>query len=186
MMRKEKRLTSILFVIYLALLTWIILFKMATKAEGIQHLRGINLIPFGKSLITNGRLDTSELLDNVLAFIPFGVYMGMLAKKKIHSTGKKDAGMQGKNRAGLQCFGKQILPVVLVSVAYEVLQYILAVGATDITDVINNTLGGVIGILLYLILKQIFRQKTDWILNGICTVATILGIAFLGVLLAVN
>ncbi len=76
------RLTSILLVIYLALLTWIILFKMATSVDVIPHLRGVNLIPFGDSLITNDRLDTSELLDNVLAFIPFGLYLGSLMQKQ--------------------------------------------------------------------------------------------------------
>ncbi len=165
-MKKEKRLTSILLVIYLALLTWIILFKMATSVDGIPHLRGVNLIPFGDSLVTNDRLDTSELLDNVLAFIPFGLYLGSLMQK--------------------QAFWKKILPIALVSVGYEALQYIFSIGASDITDVIDNTLGGLIGIVLYLILKKLLRQKTDWILNGICTVATILGIAFIGVLLAAN
>lgn len=165
-MKKEKRLTTILLVIYLVLLTWIILFKMATSVDGIPHLRGVNLIPFGASLITNDRLDTSELLDNVLAFIPLGLYLGSLMQK--------------------QAFWKKLLSIALVSIGYEVLQYIFSIGASDITDVIDNTLGGLIGILLYLILKKLFRQKADWILNGICTVATTLGIAFFGVLLAVN
>lgn len=165
-MRREKRLTSILLVIYLALLTWIILFKMTISVDGIPHLRGVNLIPFGDSLITNGRLDTSELLDNVLAFIPFGLYLGSLMQKQV--------------------FWKKLLPIALVSVGYEVLQYIFTIGASDITDVIDNTFGGLIGILLYLVLKKLFRQKADRILNGICMAATILGIVFIGVLLAAN
>ena len=165
-MKREKRLTSILLVIYLAILTWIILFKMATSVDGIPHLRGVNLIPFGDSLITNARLDTSELLDNVLVFIPFGLYLGSLMQK--------------------QAFWKKLLPIALVSIGYEVIQYIFSIGASDITDVIDNTLGGLIGILLYLILKKLFRQKAEGILNGICTAATILGIAFIGVLLEAN
>ena len=102
-MKREKRLTSILLVIYLAILTWIILFKMATSVDGIPNLRGVNLIPFGDSLITNARLDTSELLDNVLVFIPFGLYLGSLMQK--------------------QAFWKKLLPIALVSIGYEVIQY---------------------------------------------------------------
>lgn len=35
------------------------------------------------------------------------------------------------------------------SLFLETLQYLLAMGASDITDVINNTLGAVIGVLLW-------------------------------------
>lgn len=38
-------------------------------------------------------------------------------------------------------------------------QYILAVGATDITDLLTNTFGGVAGILLYWGLSRLFDTK---------------------------
>ncbi len=38
-------------------------------------------------------------------------------------------------------------------------QYILAVGATDITDLLTNTFGGVVGILLYWGLSRLFDTK---------------------------
>lgn len=37
-------------------------------------------------------------------------------------------------------------------------QYIFTIGASDITDVIDNTLGAVIGILLYLGMKNLERE----------------------------
>lgn len=36
-----------------------------------------------------------------------------------------------------------------VTLLYEVVQYIFAIGASDITDLLGNTLGGVIGIALF-------------------------------------
>lgn len=51
-------------------------------------------------------------------------------------------------------FIKKIIPIFLTSLIVEILQYIFAVGATDITDLIGNTLGGVIGIgIFYLLIK---------------------------------
>jgi glycopeptide antibiotics resistance protein len=37
----------------------------------------------------------------------------------------------------------------VVSVAFETVQYVLSIGFTDITDVMTNTLGGVLGLVLY-------------------------------------
>ncbi|MFK4934083.1 VanZ family protein [Lactococcus formosensis] len=39
--------------------------------------------------------------------------------------------------------------IFLVSLFVEILQFIFGIGATDITDIITNTSGGLIGLLLY-------------------------------------
>ena len=44
--------------------------------------------------------------------------------------------------------------------AFEIVQYILKIGTCDLMDAINNTLGGVIGILLFLLLKRILKTRT--------------------------
>ena len=46
-------------------------------------------------------------------------------------------------------FRSKLLIVLGASIAAEVIQYILAIGVTDITDVITNTLGGLIGLIAY-------------------------------------
>ena len=43
---KEKKISHVIFVVYLILLCWLILFKLAVTVDMIPHLRGINLIPF--------------------------------------------------------------------------------------------------------------------------------------------
>ena len=127
-MKKEQRITTVLLTIYLIILTWIILLKMQVTTEMLPPIRNINLIPYGQSVIVNGRIDFSEILNNAIAFIPVGVYVAMLKPE--------------------WSFIKKVLPSVGISLIYEVLQYVFAIGATDITDVINNTIGGIVGVCI--------------------------------------
>mgnify|MGYP000258394083 CR=1 FL=1 len=72
MKNKRTFLLHLLFVFYLAALTWIILFKMAVSFDTIDHgIRSLNLIPFKGAMITNGRINFSEMIDNILCFLPF-------------------------------------------------------------------------------------------------------------------
>lgn len=142
---KSKNLTRVLFVVYLLGLTWIILFKMAFSPADLPHIRGINLIPFAESVIVNGSLDLGEIIDNVIAFIPFGVFAGALIGKR--------------------SFLKKIAPVFLISLLFETLQYVLAIGASDITDLLANTLGGGAGIGFWLVLEKTAKNNARKIVN---------------------
>ena len=44
-MKKEQRMTQILLLCYLILLTWIILFKLQLPTDGWIEYRSVNLIP---------------------------------------------------------------------------------------------------------------------------------------------
>lgn len=77
-MKKEQRITTVLLTIYLIILTWIILLKMQVTTEMLPPIRNINLIPYGQSVIVNGRIDFTEIINNAIAFIPVGVYVAML------------------------------------------------------------------------------------------------------------
>ena len=82
MKNKRTFLLHLLFVFYLAALTWIILFKMAVSFDTIDHgIRSLNLIPFKGAMITNGRINFSEMIDNILVFCPFGIYIGVLYRR---------------------------------------------------------------------------------------------------------
>lgn len=52
---------------------------------------------------------------------------------------------------------KVILSFAL-SLSFESLQYLLAIGASDITDIITNTLGALIGLSFYALLIKIFSK----------------------------
>lgn len=165
-MKKEKKITFALFIIYLVVLTWIILFKMQFSFSQLDHFRSINLIPFAGSVVTNGKFDLGEMINNFIVFIPVGLYLGML-----------------KPQLGLI---KKICPVIAISFFYETLQFIFAIGASDITDIITNTLGGVIGILLVLLISKVLKEKTNRILNIIAIICTAFVLVFLALLLGLN
>lgn len=163
---RSKKLTFGLLVVYLAALVWIVLFKMAFSVEELPHLRSVNFVPFMGSAIVNGRVELSEIIQNVIAFIPFGVLIGMLWEEKT--------------------FVKKVLPVFLTSLSVEVLQYILAIGATDITDLITNTTGGIVGIGIFLMLRKLLKDKCNTFINVISLVCGILLIGFIGLLIIMN
>jgi glycopeptide antibiotics resistance protein len=142
-----KILSRGLLVLYLVTLTWVVLFKLTFNISRVlnYHHRSLNLVPFGASKIVNGRIDFGEIILNCVFFIPFGLLLNVNFKK---------ADFLSK----LSC-------ILLYSVAAELIQYIFAIGATDITDVISNTAGGFLGLILYnLSNKYIKTEKLDRII----------------------
>ncbi len=165
-MKKQQKITLSLFIIYLIILTWIILFKMHLPTDIFPHTRSINLIPFSESMIVNGRIAWNEIIYNIAAFIPVGIYLGMLKEN--------------------QPVMKKLLPVIGITASYEIGQYILAVGASDITDIINNTIGGAVGLLIFFLLSKLWKDKTCKILTAAAAVCTVLLAVFLSVLIMAN
>ncbi len=151
----SNKLTSLLLSIYSVVIFWIIVLKLniSFTYKGTQN---VNLIPFREPLLYNGRIDYNEIILNILIFVPLGLYIGILFKK-------------------LSTVGK-ILAFFMVSFSFEILQFILRIGAFDITDIINNTLGGIIGLLLFKGLTKAFNcpTKAQKLINIIATIGTIL------------
>jgi glycopeptide antibiotics resistance protein len=58
----------------------------------------------------------------------------------------------------------------------EGLQFILRVGAFDITDIITYTLGGIIGLMLFKAIGQVFKNKlkAQKLINRIAALGTFL------------
>lgn len=75
------RILRVIAAIYFVSLSWLILFKGQFSLPDFGQYRSINLIPFGASVIVNGRVQFSEILMNVALFIPLGLYTGMLRPK---------------------------------------------------------------------------------------------------------
>jgi len=151
---KQNILTIILFIIYALLLISIILFKLPFYSAKISDgIRVINLIPLKGSFDEKGVIVWREIIDNVLLFFPLGIYICML-----------------KNKWG---FRKTVLSIISLSLTFEVLQFIFAMGRSDITDILGNTLGGVIGIGVYAQLYKIFKNRTNIIINIIALAVTV-------------
>ena len=163
---RQRNLTRILFAVYFLILVWILLFKMSFSIDELYKSRTINLIPFMGSVVVNGRIYINEIIDNILVFIPLGIYICML---------KEDWSILRKISVGF-----------FVSLGIEVLQFILAIGATDITDLIGNTLGGIIGIGVFYLFSKLFKNKTNKIINTLALIATILLVSMISILLLAN
>ncbi len=160
------QLSTLLALTYLAILCWVLILKLGVQFSYMQERR-INLIPFGDSLLANGRMDFMELTLNVLIFVPMGVYIGVLFDKLM--------------------FGKKLLCVFLLSVLIEGLQYFLRIGAFDATDLVTNTFGGLIGIVIFSALEKVLKNKAkaQTLVNVLATIGTLSLVTFL-ILLKMN
>ena len=159
----QNKITAGLFAVYLFALTWIIVFKMQFSIQGLPDFREINLIPFAGSVSVNNQIDFIEIILNVLAFIPFGIYISMLKPN--------------------WSFLKKIAVIAGVSLVFEVLQFIFAIGASDITDFLGNTLGGIIGIGVYIVFCRLFSTKANKILNVLTSIGVIFLVALVLILI---
>ena len=155
------RLTYVLSIIYLIALFWIIVFKLSVPLHYAGSMKGFNLVPFSAPLRLNGKIDYGEMILNIFVFVPLGIYVGILFRRWI--------------------VGKKIFLFFLISLLCEALQFIYGIGAFDITDIINNTLGGIIGLMIYKTIEKIFRNnvKAQQFINIMATIGTVLVVSLL-------
>ena len=127
------------FILFIAILTWIVIFKIGKKSSILiafeKHFKKEfsarilhGLTPSVKLFFTNHSLITDFLL-NVLAFTPFGIYLPLVSKKRKFLT--------------------FLLITFTVSLFYELFQLITMFGHFDIDDLIANSLGFIIGYYFY-------------------------------------
>ena len=164
MKTKNQRLTEVLFFIYLLALVWIIVFKMEFSFADINGMQTLNLDPYSAPARINGEVVYEEIYFNILAFLPFGLYLGILFKKwNVYQN---------------------ILLFLLVSLSFEIVQYIFSIGASDITDVINNVLGGMIGMILFKLLNFFIKNshRAHKLINIFAAVGTVLVVIVLFIL----
>ncbi|WP_431245897.1 VanZ family protein [Leifsonia xyli] len=160
--RDHRILLRSLFAVYLGLLTWAVLWKL-----GMPSLHGgtraVKLVPFvaGDGYGVNSM---PEMLANVALFVPFGVCLGLIAP---HAR-----------------WWRAAAAAAAVSVGFEALQFALAVGSSDVTDVILNTTGAVLGWAVLGVARGGLRERTAPVLARVCTVATVLALAAGAVALA--
>jgi len=153
-MNKRERIKSVflygVFICYIVFLIKLLLLSRVSLLELFNSertlSRSINLIPFHSIMeyISGGSANIrkfafSNVVGNIVIFIPLGVYLSLLKKNKRVTT--------------------NLLFIFLVSLFVEVIQGLLGIGAADIDDIILNCLGGLIGILGYKFLLLILRDE---------------------------
>lgn len=139
-----KFLSKILLILYLIIVLWLVLFKLSLDLTPIleYQTRSINFIPFVSLTTANDHGILREILYNLAAFIPFGLLLSVNFKK---------ANIWHK-----------LAYILTFSLVIESIQFIFAIGASDVTDILSNTLGGIFGLILYDIFsKFIAKEKLD-------------------------
>lgn len=163
---RSKMISNIVFGAYLFLLTWLVLFKFAFTIEEIPHLRQLNLIPFHYETSVAFITHMKEVIYNILIFVPAGVYFTAFF--------------------GERKWWEGIGASFLISLSFEIIQWIFSIGVSDITDLLGNTLGGVLGTLLFVLFGKILSKKRMRVINVVGAAVEIVGIALLSALFVAN
>ena len=147
---KTKHLHCILwgiFILYGILAIRIVLFQSAPLynlfgAVG-SGTRTVNFIPFASvaQMFQEG-LSISRLLENILGNVVLFIPLGILLPTLFH-----------------QSYGKALCYGIGTSLLLETLQYLLAMGASDIDDVLLNTMGVLIGLYICWLLQHKLPTK---------------------------
>lgn len=166
--RKKDYVVVLLFIIYMILLVWIILFKLQFSISELDRIRSVNVIPFYYDNEVGIGFHLKEILENIVIFIPLGIYLCMF-----------------DNEVN---FKEKFTFILAVSFVLEFLQYVLVVGRTDITDLITNTCGGIVGIIFYQLMLKIFHNKSriNLILKVCATIFTVIVVGILLLLIISN
>ena len=139
---KNKYLYIIILVIYSALILRLIVFKYPTGMT--FSIANANLIPFKTILVyfsgePTWRIAMRNLLGNIVVLVPLGFLLATMYQRLKW------------NRA--------LLVSLFTGVVLELLQVIFRSGIFDIDDIILNSLGVVIGYLLFVFLYEVFKKN---------------------------
>ncbi|WP_207632168.1 VanZ family protein [Occultella kanbiaonis] len=148
-------LMASLFAVYLLLLVWLVLWRFEVPWTGGGALRQVKLVPF----LPTGDADANtarEVVANAAFFVPFGIYLALFAPAWRWWQGVAVA-------AG-------------ASVALEVAQYVLAVGSSDVTDLIANAAGALAGIGVIALVRRRLGMRAEVVMARVCLIATVLAV----------
>ena len=158
-------LLVVLFVVYLVLLAWMVVWKLDVPYVGEAALlpRPMKLIPFLPSAEAGGSAPL-EVVANIVLFIPFGLYLGLLAPT-----------WQWWKATGV---------FVGASLVLETTQHLLSTGSFDTTDVIVNAAGGLAGLGLLALARGRLQARTAGVMTRACLIATVVSLLAIGIFVA--
>ncbi len=146
--KKSKRIVIwVCFLAYLFALFYVLFFAEAFGRKGDVEEYRYNLTLFQEigryfRLGITSNLFMINVVGNIVAFIPFGMFLPMLFAK---------------------C--KNILLTALLSLEFsiliEVTQIVSKVGSFDVDDLLLNTLGGVCGVMLFYAISIIGKNRQN-------------------------
>ncbi len=146
---RRRRLWIVVFVAYLVLLIYFLFFaeemgRTADMREGYTY----NLELFKEirrfivySDILGTRAVVLNIFGNIAAFMPFGILLPMIWKK-------------------LDKWYTVLVLSLALSLTVEVVQLVTKVGSFDVDDLLLNTVGGILGFLVYRIIRGVYRKHS--------------------------
>ncbi|AEE46022.1 VanZ family protein [Cellulomonas fimi] len=153
--RPGRTALTALLVVYLALLVWVVVWKVEMPWLGHPERRTLKLVPF-VATARAGASTASEVAANVALLVPLGVYLGLLQPwRRLPWVAGVAAG---------------------TSLALEAVQYALAVGSSDVTDVVANTAGGLAGAAVVLAARR-HGPRALRVVARVCATATLAAVA---------
>jgi glycopeptide antibiotics resistance protein len=161
---RRRALLIAMFVIYLALLVWIILWKLEKPwiGEAAMLPRPIKLVPFLPSGDA-GASNPEEVVANILLFVPFGLYLGSLARS---------------------WRWWQLTGVFLgASLLLETAQHLLSTGSFDTSDLISNTAGGLAGLGILALARRRFGARLPAIGVRVAVIGTAVSVIAIAALI---
>ena len=146
-MKRLMLVSRLLFIVYLFFVVYFVLLAEGFGRTVVSEEYRFNLTLFkeiGRFWAYREQLGLSvffiNLFGNVICFIPFGLLMPIIYK----------------------AFRNFIVVTLLTfsfSLTIEVIQLFYRIGSFDVDDLLLNTIGGVIGYVIYLIGETLYRKR---------------------------
>ncbi len=147
---------SVLVIIAFAGYLWLLCDILFFSRVGAYPFREVNLVPFasiGAYATGGGGVAVNNILGNILLFLPLGLYLPYLLKD--------------------DRLLKNITIIIAASAIAEIVQYAFMLGASDVDDLMLNTLGGFAGIMVYRLIERLAksRRRTQTVMAAVSACA---------------
>jgi glycopeptide antibiotics resistance protein len=154
--------TKVLFAVYLVLLTWVVVWKLEVPwvGEAAFMPHPIKLVPF----LPSGDAGWSaplEVAANLIFFVPFGLFLGVLAP--------------------MWNWWASTAVFAASSLLFETTQHLLGVGSFDITDVIMNTIGGMLGLGIVALAHRRLGERSVAVMTRVLLAVTAVALVLVAV-----
>lgn len=144
--RHIRHISIIIFFIYILLMIYFLFFAENMGRSDYERQYSYNLIPFKeieryiKYWDKIGAFTASiNLIGNVAAFVPFGALLPVISRSRLK-------------------FKESVVLTIDLTILVETIQLITKVGSFDVDDMLLNTIGGIMGYCLFLIIRAVERK----------------------------
>ena len=147
--KQIRLLCRVLFALYIAGLVYFLFFAEMLDRTGIERSYRYNLIPFREirrfivyADLLGPMAVISNLFGNIVIFMPLGFLVPILGRKKRN-------------------FWFTSLLSFALSLAVECIQLVTRTGCFDVDDIFLNTIGGMLGYLVYALVQRKRDRDAD-------------------------